>query len=346
MNHIKVNQITKIDELRNELDIQYSQSKILKWIVLSGINYQIVPASLRNFFGKIFHKKNASPARDFPIDKKVETLRGKLFEGEEVKFWPKKFAVCFTHDVDTKYGFEEGIDSLREIEIKHGIKSTWNIIPKANDYEIDVEKLKRLDGEGNEIGVHGLHHDGKFAFIDSDKRKSRIRKGKEVLENLGFRVTGFRAPWLHRTRDLIYFLEKYNYLWDSSFPDTDPSTIGYEGTGCSTVFPFYPLIKEDNGYRYSNVLELPITIPQDWTLIHSLGYSDKEILELWKIKVDYIENIGGLALFLIHPDKYDFGDPDRSWVYEEIIKYVAKKNPFRGTCREITQYLDNKKVVI
>ena len=56
MNHIEVNQITKIDELRNELDIQYSQSMVLKLIVTSGINYQIIPASLRNFIAKLLYK--------------------------------------------------------------------------------------------------------------------------------------------------------------------------------------------------------------------------------------------------------------------------------------------------
>lgn len=329
----ELDKLSEIDIYQNELDIQYSKSKLLELVILSGINYQKFPSSLRNLAARLLYKKSPKKYRDFPIDKKVDSLKIKKFKN---KPFGDRFAVCFTHDVDTRYGFEEGIDLLRRIEEKHHIHSTWTIVPKSREYKIDPEKLKGLQKQGNEIAVHGLYHDGRFAYVGPEEREERVKKGKDILESLGLDIRGFRAPWANRTRDMIFFLEKHGYAWDSSFPDTDPSTIGYEGTGCSTVFPFFPLVYVNGGYRYSKVLELPITIPQDWTLIHSLKYSDEEVLESWKEKVDYIEGLGGLALFLTHPDSYDMGNPDRLWVYDEIIEYVNKKDPIIGTCREIS----------
>jgi len=334
LNPKELKDLSEIDIYQNELDIHYSQSRLLKLIVISGINYQKFPPSIRNMAARLLYKKKPQKYRDFPIDTKVDSLKLKKFKR---KPFNDRFAACFTHDIDTRYGFEKGIDLLRKIEAKHGILSTWTIVPKSKEYKIDIRRLKKLQEQGNEIAVHGLYHDGKFAFVSSEERARRIRQGKEILESMGFEINGFRVPWGNRTRDFVYFLEKYGYTWDSSFPDTDPSTIGYEGTGCSTVFPFYPLVYEKGKYRYSKVLELPMTIPQDWILIHSLRYSDEEILELWKRKVNYIESIGGLALFLTHPADYDMGNSERIWVYDEIIEYVKEKNPVIGTCKQICE---------
>lgn len=325
--------LSTIDIYQNEMDFQYRKSGILKLLFISGINYQKIPSSLRNAAASLLFKKSSFNYREFPIDNKVDFLKAKNFKN---KPFEGRFAVCFTHDVDTQYGFEKGIDLLRNIEKKHNLRSTWTIVPRSREYKIDVNILKDLQNQGNEIAVHGLYHDGKFAYISSEDRNERIKLGKEILMNMMLNINGFRAPWANRTRDMISFLEKHGYTWDSSYPDTDPSTIGYEGTGCSTVFPFFPLIYENGGYRYSKVLELPITIPQDWTLMNSLKYSDDKVLELWKGKVDYIESIGGLALFLTHPDSYDMGNPDKVWIYDEIIKYVKAKDPIIGTCREIS----------
>lgn len=325
-------ELDEIDIYQNELNIQYSKPKLLKLVFLSGINYQKIPSSLRNVVARLLYK-SSQKYRDFPIDKKVDSLKMKKFKNRP---FGDTFAACFTHDVDTRYGFEEGIHLLRRVEAKHGILSTWNVVPKSREYKIYAEKLKELQEQGNEIAAHGLYHDGRFAYVNPEEREERIKKGKEILESMGLNISGFRAPLTHRTRDMIFFLEKHGYVWDSSFPDTDPSTMGYEGTGCSTVFPFFPLVYVKGRYRYSKVLELPITLPMDWILIHALEYSDDEILKLWKEKVDYIESIGGLALFLTHPDSYDMGNPDRLWVYDEIIEYVKEKDPIIGTCREIS----------
>lgn len=325
---VRLQDLSRIDVYQNELDFQYSQSKLLKYVVLC-INYQALPPFFRNAMAKLLYKRGSQKNRDFPIDRKVDALK--------LVGLRNRFAACFTHDIETKYDFERGIDLLRGVEEEHGINSTWAVAPRSRNYEVNVETLKRLEELGNEIAVHGMYHDGRFAFVGKKEREERIKKGRESLRSMGFKAEGFRTPWLHRTRDLIPLLEKHRYVWDSSFPDTDPSTIGYEGTGCSTVFPFYPLLEENGTYRYSTILELPITIPQDWALIHSLGYSNEEVLKLWKEKVDYVEDIGGLALFLTHPSHYDMGNPKRLWIYDEIIKYVLEKEPFIGTCREIVK---------
>ncbi|MFH1172791.1 MAG: polysaccharide deacetylase family protein [Nanoarchaeota archaeon] len=334
--------LSKVDLIRNELDLEYKQSIILKYTLLLGLREKI-PPSIRNRVGFSFEKLK-NPKRDFPIDRKVQTLEYEAMKKNVsekkyhlmIKPWTT-FSACFTHDVDTLYDLKEGISILRKIEKKHDIKSTWNFVPESKEYKIDKELLKSLERDGHEIASHSLKHDGKFAFLSKHERRLRVRKSKEVFKKMGFNINGFRAPWLHRTRDLILFLEENKYLWDSSFPDTDNTTIGYRGTGCSTVFPFQPLIKENKGYRKSSIIELPITVPQDWSLIHPMKLSNEKILSLWIEKIDYIEDVGGLALFLTHPAKYDIGNNERSWIYDDIIKYIKNKKPFIGRCIDVAE---------
>ena len=332
---MKYAEIPQVDIWRNELDIEYHHSTILKLLVSMNIEYQRIPGWIKNTFGKVMGRKTVSnPPRTFPIDTKVDSV------SKETTPWQGTFAACFTHDVDTKYGYEKGISVVKEIEQKYDLKSTWFVVPSPIGYTIEdeeIEQLKTLQHAGDRIEVHGLRHDVRFAYVTTEQREFRVRKGKQLLTDLGFHPTGFRAPWFHRTRDLIRLLEKHHYQWDSTYPDTDPLTVGYEGSGCSTVFPFYPLIQEGEDYRYSTVLELPVTMPQDSGLTHSLGYSDKKILELWKKKVDYIESIGGLMMSLTHTDRYDMGDPKRVRVYEDLIKYVVKKNPVLLTCPDLCE---------
>ena len=338
---MKYSEIPQVDIWRNELDIDYHHSTILKLLVSMNIEYQRIPGWIKNTFGKVMKPKKVSdPPRTFPIDTKVDSMV------KEKTPWQGTFAACFTHDVDTKYGYEKGISVVKEIEAKHDLKSTWFVVPSPIGYKIEpdeIEQLKQLRDDGDQIEVHGLHHDVRFAYVTTEERERRVREGKRLLSEMGFHPTGFRAPWFHRTRDLIQLLEKHHYQWDSTYPDTDPLTVGYEGSGCSTVFPFYPLIQEGDEYRYSKVLELPVTMPQDSGLTHSLGYSDKEILALWKKKVDYIESIGGLMMSLTHTDRYDMGDPKRVGVYEELIRYVLAKNPVVITCPDVYEMWTKKK---
>jgi len=320
--------LSEADIYRNEFDLEYHRSRPMLLFMKLGLDYKVIPPFFRNLAGRLVHSKSTLQ-RDFPIDDKVDSLEPN--DG----LWPAEFACCFTHDIDTGYCFNVGLDLLLEVERRQGIRSTNNLVPKSRDYKIDYNRVASLQDEGFEFGCHGLHHDGRFAFISPKERESRIKIAKDALETGGVKVKGFRAPWLNRTRDMIPLLEKHGYLWDSTSPDTDPTTIGYEGTGCSTVYPFHPLIESAGKYIPSRIVELPITIPQDWTLIHSLKYSPSEVFELWKRKADYIQSIGGLALFLTHPAEYGMADRRYLPIYEKIIEYVKGKNPFIGTCTQI-----------
>jgi len=230
-------------------------------------------------------------------------------------FWKNgsKYALTITHDVDTKYGFEVGIRRLREVERKYGVKSAWNI--PSGRYRINPKFLESLVSEGCEIGSHGFRHDGKLIFQKPNDLVSILRACKETLERLGnCEVKGFRSPLLQHSHRILQAVLQAGFLYDSSLPSWEAHcrTAG-TSHGIKTV---YPLIEDD-------LVELPVTMPQDHQLIRLAGLQPDELLEFWRTIRRHIKSIGGLCNIIIHPDKGLFGEESALPYYKEFIKEVV-----------------------
>jgi hypothetical protein len=96
------------------------------------------------------------------------------------------------------------------------------------------------------------------------------------------------------------------FQYDSSYPDSDP--FEPQPGGCCSWLPFF---NED-------LVELPITLPQDHTLFAILRAVDGS---LWIDKSTQIRSRGGLALVLTHPDYVDYGPVTSA--YEQLLNHFA-----------------------
>ena len=87
--------------------------------------------------------------------------------------------------------------------------------------------------------------------------------------------------------------------YDASTFDTDPFEPQPDGVG--TIFPFW--VSKDGTQK--GYVELPYTLPQDFTLF--ILMKEKNI-DIWKQKLDWIAENGGMALVNTHPDYMNFDD--------------------------------------
>jgi hypothetical protein len=79
--------------------------------------------------------------------------------------------------------------------------------------------------------------------------------------------------------------------------------------GCCTVLPFF----------VGNMLELPVTTTQDYSLFHILkDYST----QLWRRQISLIREKHGLISLIVHPD-YIIADAARR-VYSELLSYLSE----------------------
>jgi peptidoglycan/xylan/chitin deacetylase (PgdA/CDA1 family) len=331
--------VSKSDFYRNEMDIEYEPPAAMQY----GINLKMIeyiPHQIRNSFVSMLSLFRKTPTvdqkrREFPIDDLADRIDPSTDEKKE--FWKKDFGVIMTHDVDTRIGYEYGMSKFVEMERKEDMVSTFNIVADSNEYTISEDFIKSLIKQGFDFGIHGLHHDAKFPFLPVSEQKERIEKSAARGRELGLSLLGYRAPLLHRTKSMIGHLTEAGYDWDSSFPDTDDSTIGYESTGSRTIFPFYPLYRGEGAWHPSPVLEIPVSMPQDWTLLYYYKLSEESMLKVWKKKMEYIKSKGGLAVFILHPDPEDFGHPKYHKSFKSLLKIIKDADPEILTCSELTE---------
>ena len=108
---------------------------------------------------------------------------------------------------------------------------------------------------------------------------------------------------LYRNQEWYDLLE---FEYDMSVPNV--AHLDPQRGGCCTVMPYF----------VGKVLELPVTMTQDYSLFYILNdYS----LRLWKQQIDLILQKHGLINMIVHPDYLD----DRSTkLYKELLSFLAE----------------------
>jgi peptidoglycan/xylan/chitin deacetylase (PgdA/CDA1 family) len=248
----------------------------------------------------------AWPVEPVLVDRQRDELRRRLRAGqgdglEIVNFWPggHRFAAILTHDVEGPAGVAN-IAAVRDIERRYGLVSSWNFV--AEDYPIPEGTFASLRADGCEIGLHGIHHDGRL-FRDRASFAADLPKIHDYLQR--WDAAGFRSPATHRNAD---WMPELGCLYDSSFPDTDP--FEPQSGGCCSIFPFF----------IGSVVELPITLAQDHTVFEILR---EDSIRLWTQKTDWIIREHGLVNVIVHPD-YLLSD-ERMSFYDQFLAHLRER---------------------
>ncbi len=215
-------------------------------------------------------------------------------------FWPHNSLSCttITHDVETSAGLEL-CPQLMDIDDSFGIKSSFQLVPEKR-YKVTDKVLHSIRDRGFEVNVHDLNHDG---HLYSDRREFLARATRINEYARQFRAVGFRSAAMYRNLDWYDALE---FSYDMSVP-----TVGHleaQAGGCCTVRPYF----------VGNLVELPLTTTQDYSLFHILGdYS----IDLWKEQVEKVLANYGLASFIVHPD-YVMTKAAQA-VYRSLLRFLS-----------------------
>ena len=248
--------------------------------------------------------------------------------------WPdgKKFALVLTHDVESLKGVRK-CRQLMELDKSLGFKSSFNFV--ATDYTVPEELRADIHNNGFEIGMHGLRHDRNPFRSQKVFEKQAVEINRYMKE---WGISGFRSPSMYHNLDMLHLLD---IAYDASTFDTDPFEPQPDGMG--TIFPFWVSSDtDDKGY-----VELPYTLPQDFLL---LCLMKEKTIDIWKKKLDWIVENGGMALLITHPDYMTFdGVKIRcseypADLYKELLVYIREKYDGRywnALPREVADYWKN-----
>ena len=247
----------------------------------------------------------------WPVDTGVENICEKLFllsiEARGVDripfiwFWPEGARGCITmtHDVESAVG-RDFCAQLLDIDSAFGIKSSYQIVPEGR-YSVTAEFLNRLRAQGSEICVQDLNHDGRL-FDERDQFRRRALSINRYGREYGAR--GFRSAVLYRNPDWYGDLD---FSFDMSIPNV--ASLDPQRGGCCTVFPYF----------IGDMLELPVTAIQDYSLFHVLSaYS----IDLWRLQLEMILARNGLASFIVHPDYVI--ESNAQAVYKDLLAMLVE----------------------
>lgn len=310
--------IDVVNEFKRILDgvLNPKMSRMYKILTDLPIPYSIAPKKVKNLVMK--QKKESLSDQTFCTELALDALRFLLVNAIEKssnrrlsrRQWNKgKHAFVMTHDVESQEGLRRS-KNFKKIEEKYDIPSAWYIPSKH--YKLDNETVKSLSNYG-EIGCHDTKHDGKLAFITKSKLNTRLREAKTALEELIRQpIKGVRTPLLQHNASILEAIRDNEFMYDTSIPTWEakhPFTM--KPHGIQTVFPL----------MINGLFEIPITMPQDHQMFAVSGYDDQETLEKWIYMANIVRDLGGLCLFLVHPD-YQLSNL-KTGIYEEILNFIS-----------------------
>jgi len=224
-------------------------------------------------------------------------------EAEFRWFWPDSYraAVILTHDVETAEGLPLAVE-LADLEQALGFRSSFNL---GGWYKVDPGIIRELTGRGFEIGMHGLRHD-RSLFSSRAAFDAQRPELASLAARLG--AEGFRSPSTYRVFD---WLGELPISYDGSIPHSDP--FEPQPGGCCSLWPFF----------IGNVVELPYTLPQDYTLFTLLGQRSPA---LWLEQADRIVDEYGLIHALSHPDRGYLGSTRNRDCYREFLVALSERS--------------------
>jgi len=257
------------------------------------------------------------PFPRWPVDRSVDTLLESAMilalkaQGRSsipfIWFWPDAAPACgmMTHDVEGQAGLDFCTE-LMDIDDSFAIKSAFQLIPEGREEEWR-QTAARLRKRGFEVNLHDLNHDGRL-FANKDAFLRNARRINDYTREFG--CDGFRSGAMYREQD---WFDAFEFAYDMSVPNA--AHLEPQRGGCCTVMPYF----------VGNLLELPLTTVQDYSLFHIL---DDYSTDLWKEQSRIITEHHGLISVITHPD-YLTGRRERA-VYHELLRYLTELRDRKG----------------
>lgn len=265
----------------------------------------------------------------WPVDRTVDNVlehllllsvrASKQHEIPFIWFWPNGATSCaiMTHDVETTAG-RDFCASLMDIDDRFGMKAAFQVVPESR-YDVTESYLESIRSRGFEINVQDLNHDGHL-FRSKEEFLARAVRINEYRRQ--FKAEGFRSAVLYRRQE---WFDALDFSYDMSVPNV--AHLDPQRGGCCTVMPYF----------VGNLVELPVTTTQDYSLFHIL---EEHSIELWKQQIELIMAKHGLISFIIHPD-YIIDREERA-TYETLLAYLtelkAEKNVWMPLPGEVASW--------
>jgi len=297
---------------------------------ISKINMQIynrTPRLLRSHVRKIYRKKDRPilPPEEFigsSNNSLILLIENFLMSQGLARQSQKETPIILSHDIDTIFCQDKGINYLLQILDKYNIPATWFFVPFCRDYKLDSSIIDDLLSKEMELGLHGHSHDGLLDKIPTSQIIQRLKESRNRMSDFGINISVFRSPFMFRSRKIMKSLRETGFKTDSSYPDKNTLSLTKKQKGVEYNRPFIPLIDNEINLNKPLLVEIPSCYPQDVQIFEDFNIQNNDAFQYWKYKFDFVKDFRGVFIFHGHP-RYLV---DHSELYEKLIRYLRDQN--------------------
>lgn len=251
--------------------------------------------------------------------------------------WPagKRFAVAVTFDVDGDevwraegrdlpvpisqgtYGMKVGVPAVLDLLERLHVPATFFVTGRVA--ERDPRMVRDPLAAGHEVAAHGFSHRPP-CDLDPAAEEQELERARSVLESLGARVRGYRAPAWGMSVSTVSLLASHGFRYSSNFMD-DVMPYLHEGTSLVEL-PVHWVLDDAPHFWFD---------AQDWTKKIS---DPEEVRSVWEEEILGIADLGGVAVLTLHPQI--IGRPGRLRMLEGFLRFLASlPHAWTARCEEI-----------
>jgi peptidoglycan/xylan/chitin deacetylase (PgdA/CDA1 family) len=216
-----------------------------------------------------------------------------------------------------RYGPKVAVPLLLAMLERLGIYATFFVPGK--DAERHPHSIRAIVAAGHEVAHHGYTHRSPDRLSPTEEA-DELRKGRQVLTDLGAEVVGYRSPSWDFSAVTPDLLEQHGFLYSSNLMD---DIRPYRHTDHDLVeLPVHWILDDAPHFWFDD---------STWTKTIRLP---SEVLELWQGEAAGIRELGGLVMLTVHP--FIIGRPGRLAMLEEFLRWVqSHPDVWIATARQV-----------
>jgi peptidoglycan/xylan/chitin deacetylase (PgdA/CDA1 family) len=221
-----------------------------------------------------------------------------------------------TYTILKRYGwtterFSRSLTGFVDLVRRYGVEPTLPVTADLLSRHAGI--FQKIQAKGVEWAVHGYRHVD-YTRIMNDELCREMEKAREAFHHWGLHGEGFRFPYLRRNPDTLDAVAKAGFLWDSSevveWPLIPPKKVTRSRwQGYKSILKTYQPRSVNGGpvvpWLMENMVEIPVSVPDDDMLIERLGWRDGDLLSgVWLSMVEKTKERGGVLVLQLHPERF------------------------------------------
>lgn len=200
---------------------------------------------------------------------------------------------------------DRGIGQLADLLRRFECDATLPITSVA--LKRNPEIIKGYQAQGIEFVIHGYRHED-YSQLSSAEQLTQLRQARQVFEQAGVQLQGFRSPYLRWNEDTRAALRQVGLIYDSSqglawdvldgrgTPAYEHVLVFYRALP-ATDYPSLPSLESD-------LVCIPYSLPDDEALVERLDLKTQtEMEDIWLNVLRHTYELGELFTLGLHPER-------------------------------------------